>query len=95
MRITRYHHSLTGDIVGYTFRVSARDTYNWAHRPGQTWPCSCLSDKHLVVDVDASGLCDLHVNGKDNVDVDGTELEALVSDCLPADCRHLWPTWQA
>lgn len=85
-----------GKITGYMMRLSAVETGNWARKPGAAWPCSTLKDRRLWVAVDANGLYDYthggHCHGTDGVD--GTELEACVSDHLPADCRHLWPTWQ-
>lgn len=83
---------------GYAMWLSARDTYDWAHKPGATWPCSTLSNKRCLVVVDTNGLCDFTVNGRDVYerdasDIDGTELDAIVSDHLPDDMRQYWPTW--
>lgn len=79
---------------GYVMWLSANDTYNWAHKAGAGWPCSTLSDKRCVVTVDSNGLCDFNVNGRDDNDnIDGTELDAIVSDHLPNDLRQFWPVW--
>ena len=32
-------------------------------------------------------------NGKHIENVDYNELEAIIRDHLPYDCRHLWPMW--
>lgn len=80
---------------GYTLWLSARDTYDWTHKPGACWPCSTLSDKCIVVCVDSNGLCDLTVNGRsDSGNIDADELRAIVADHLPAGYRHLWPVWK-
>lgn len=72
--------------------LSAEDTYRWATRAGASWPCSQLRGNRVAVTVDRNGLCDLSFNGRD-ADIDGNELDAIVSDHLPADLRHLWPVW--
>jgi hypothetical protein len=92
MRIQK-NKDADGNVNGYTMWLSANDTYNWAHRPRNDWPCSTLSHKRCVVRVDDNGLFDLTVNGRDDDDVDGVELDAIVGDHLPKDCRHLWPIW--
>ena len=68
--------------------LSKNDTHQWARK----WPCSTISNKRLAVSVDSNGLCDLAVNSKSG-DVDGSELEAIVTDHLPEGLRHLWPIW--
>jgi len=78
----------------YTLWLSARDTYDWAHKPGARWPCSTLSDHRAMVQVDTNGLCDLTIDGKDEGDIDGNELDAIVADHLPLALRHLWPCWE-
>ena len=66
--------------------LSARDTYDWAHRPRASWPCSTLSDKALYVEFEPNGdLVDIRVNGRylgGNEDIDGHELSAITSDFL-------------
>lgn len=80
--------------TGYVMWLSANDTYEWAHKAGASWPCSTLSDKRCMVAVDNNGLCDISVNGRDdNGFIDGTELDAIVSDYLPNDLRQFWPVW--
>lgn len=78
--------------TGYVMKLSARDTYNWAHREGARWPCSDLSGNRCVVVVDSNGLLDFTLNGRDG-DCSGDELNAIVSDHLPKILRHLWPAW--
>lgn len=82
-----------GTIVGYMLRLSACETGMWARRPHASWPCSTLKDRRLWVAVDRNGLYDYAVNGGQFNSIDDTELDACVSDHLPADCRHLWPVW--
>ena len=88
MRITRHGKD------GYRMALSTDDTYRWARRPGAAWLGSTLSGERCALMVDRNGLCDLTVNGRDDTDVDSNELAAIVADHLPADLRHLWPTWQ-
>jgi hypothetical protein len=68
--------------------LSANDTYNWAHRPGQAWPCSQLSGRRVFAEFDSNGLIDVALDGKSPAeDVDVTELNACMSDhigVLPA-----------
>ena len=78
---------------GYTLWLSRSDTYDWAHRPGNSWPCSVLSDHRVVVCVDRNGLVDRAIDGKTDMDCDNAELMAIVSDNLPEDLHHLWPVW--
>ena len=88
--------SINKGRTGYTLWLSARDTYDWAHRVGHTWPCSTLSKNRCRIDVDSNGLCDFSVNGKsDNGEIDGCELDACVSNHIPLEVQHLWPTWKA
>ena len=68
----------------FTRWLSARDTYDWAHEPHASWPCSTLSDKRVVAVFDSNGLCDFAVNGRDANDIDGTELSAMVADFMRA-----------
>lgn len=65
---------------GFALWLSARDTYEWARRPGSAWPCSELSGRRLWVEFDHSGLVDFSVDGVDGVDVPGDELSAIVAD---------------
>lgn len=79
---------------GYKLCLNTVETFEWATRPNDAWPCSTLSGKRLFVEVDSNGLCDIAINGEHSAACDGTELDAIVSDHLPADLRHLWPTWE-
>ena len=88
------HHDAPGAPTGYTLWLSASDTEAWARKPGAAWPCSTLRGHSVRVDVDANGLYACTLGGK-NADADGNELDACVADHLPADCRHLWPCWEA
>jgi len=81
---------------GYIMWLSANNTYDWAHRVDNRWPCSELSNHRLCVVVDNNGICDMTFDGATSWtnDIDGTELDAIVSDHLPTDLRHLWPCWE-
>ena len=84
---------ISGSGKGYTLWLSASDTYDWTHRAGAAWPGSRLNGGRLKVQVDRNGICDVTINGKMG-DVPREELEAIVSDHLPAQFRHLWPVWE-
>lgn len=73
--------------------ASARDTYNWAHRSGELWPCSTLSDNRVVVTFDTTGLVDLAVNGRDAGDIDSHELSALCADLIRTKLSRDHPMW--
>ena len=94
MRIAK-HEQPNKRISGYYMNLSANDTYKWAHKSSGGWSCSTVANRRLAVGVDDNGLCNFVVDGKHGHDVDGVELEAIVDDFLPADCRHLWPVWGA
>lgn len=61
--------------------ISARETGEWAHRPGACWPGSTLAGKRLFAEFDGNGLVDLAVNGR-STDCDAHELNAITSDFL-------------
>ena len=77
---------------GFNLWLSARDTYDWAHRAGASWPCSTLSDKRLFVQFDSNGLLDLSINGRDG-DCDGHELSAMVCDHVADKLPKDNPAW--
>jgi len=66
---------------GFNVWISARETDNWAHRPGSSWPCSQLAGRRLWVQFDRNGLCDMAIDGRFR-DCDATELSACVADHL-------------
>lgn len=72
MRVKRY-----GNAVRVWY--SAKDTYDWAHRPDSIWPCSTLSDKRVFAEFQDGNLIDLRINGK-YTDCDGNEFNALIED---------------
>jgi hypothetical protein len=78
---------------GYALWLSANDTELWANRPGNFWPCSVLSGNRLFVGVDSHGIVEYAVNGNEVPDC-GHELEAIISDHLPDDCKQYWPCWK-
>lgn len=64
--------------------ASTNDTYDWAERPGNRWPCSTIRGRSLFIEHDRNGdLVDLVINGgKGSQDVDGHELNAFIEDAL-------------
>ena len=69
--------------------LSARDTAEWAKRPGSAWPCSTLAGHALFVAFDRSGdLLEFAVDGRTTGRVvDNTsshEFNAITSDFLRA-----------
>ena len=74
------------NVDGRTVRLwlSAQDTYEWATRIGECWPCSSLSGHRLFAEFDSNGLLDFTVDGRDagNRDIDGQEFNAITSDYL-------------
>lgn len=74
MRIKRYDQTVK-------IWASARDTYNWAHRIHESWPCSELSGNRVFIELDKGDLVDFAINGKYG-DIDATELNAFINDIL-------------
>lgn len=82
-------------VVGYEMHLTEDETRAWAHRDGNRWPNSMLSGRPITVIVYEHGLTDIGTTLPDPDDIPSHELEALIADHLPADLRHLWPTWHA
>lgn len=61
--------------------LSADDTYNWAHRPGASWPCSELSGHRMYAEFDRGDLIDLTVDGRSR-DIPVDEFSAIIEDYL-------------
>ena len=87
MRIQTTCLTANKEISGYTMWLSKSDTENWANRPHNSYPCSTVEGKAIVIEVDSNGLC----GGKNLDNVDSHELEAIVTDHLPKKYQHLWP----
>ena len=67
---------------GVKLWLSANNTYDWAHRPGVSWPCSTLAGKRVFAEFDNHGdLVDVAINGR-LADCDGNEFNAITSDFL-------------
>lgn len=62
--------------------LSTDDTYDWAHKPGTSWPCSKLAGKRLFAEFDANGLVDYRVNGRYGIYIPSDEFNAITSDSL-------------
>lgn len=60
--------------------LSDKDTYDWAHKPGATWPCSILSGKQLFAEF-LNGDLVLYVGP---ADVSSGEFNAITKDFLGA-----------
>ena len=77
--------SVTDSTV--TLWASARDTYEWASRPGASWPCSALAGKRFAATFDRNGLADFTLNGRHPEVVwmlEGNELSCCAADLLKA-----------
>jgi hypothetical protein len=61
--------------------VSAKETYEWAHKSYASWPCSELSSNRFFAAFDRNGLYQFTMNGKD-ADVSSDELMACCADFL-------------
>ncbi len=90
MRIKK--HKPNGKVRSYTIWLSANETYLWARKVRQSWPCSQLSGHRCTASIDLNGLYDYTVDGK-ITGLWGDELKAIVADHIPDDCKHLWPCW--
>ena len=68
----------------FTIWLSARDTYEWARKPGAAWPCATLANKRVCASFDTNGIYDLTINGlyptEDGGWIDGNEFSALIAD---------------
>lgn len=76
--------------------LSASDTYEWAHRPSSSWPCSHLSGNRFCAEFDSNGLLDLTINGKyqlDDQDVPADEFNAITSDFLKTKLKTDHPLY--
>ncbi len=69
---------------GVKLWLSARDTYDWAHRSGNSWPCSQLSGRRLFAAFAPNeDLVELSIDGgRGNQDCDATEFNAITDDFL-------------
>lgn len=69
---------------GTTVRLwlSANDTYNWAHRPDASWPCSQLAGKRLFAEFDDGDLIDYSIDGDGYVDMPADEFTAITDDFI-------------
>ena len=79
MRIKRYNGTVK-------IWASANDTYRWANRIGESWPCSTLSGKRLCAEFYHGDLVDYTINGKcDDTNIHGHEFNAFIEDILKGD----------
>jgi len=63
--------------------LSANNTYDWAHKPGASWPCSQLSGRRVFAGFDSNGLCDLAIDGgRGEQNCDASEFNACLADHL-------------
>ena len=61
--------------------LSGNDTWDWAHRPGESWPCSHLAGRRLFAEFQNGDLIDYRISGP-NIGCDATEFNAITSDYL-------------
>ena len=69
-------HGKLNDCVA---TLSARDTDEWASKPGAAWPCSTLAGHRIRVEISDGDLVDFQIDGHDG-DCDGVELDAILAD---------------
>jgi hypothetical protein len=63
--------------------ASAHDTYDWAHRSGNAWPCSTLSHRRFYAEFSNGDLVNIVFNGgRGEQDCDAQELNAFVEDAF-------------
>ena len=69
---------------GVNLWLSARDTYEWARKPGAAWPCSQISGRRLFAAFERNGdLVDVSIDGeRGEQDVDANEFNAITADFL-------------
>jgi len=69
---------------GTSLWLSARDTEEWANRPGARWPCSFLAGRRLFAAFDSHGnLVDMSVDGgRGEQDCPGDEFDAITTDFI-------------
>lgn len=74
---------ITKDGVTTKLWLSAKNTYNWAHKAKALWPCSYLSGKRLFAEFDKQGdLIDVTINGNSDTDCPSDEFNAITTDFL-------------
>lgn len=69
-----------GEMGNCSIWLSARDTYDWAHRSGASWPCSTLSGHRMFACVMDDDLVGFSLDGRTGADVDGAEVDAILAD---------------
>jgi hypothetical protein len=75
-----------------TVEASAYELYDWAHRPGASWPCSTLARLDSIrATFDRGGLVGIDHPGAD--DVPGDEFNAWTSDVLRDVLGPGHPVW--
>lgn len=77
---------------GFTVKISARETTDWARKPGAAWPCSELSGKRLLACFDSNGLNDFALNGR-SADCPADEFNACLVDHLSGKLSKDNPAW--
>lgn len=87
MRVKDHEYDPKTDTYSKTIKVwfSAKDTYEWAHKPNAAWPCSTISNKRIFAEFHNGDLVDIAINGKclsDENSIDGYEFNAFVYDML-------------
>lgn len=92
MQCQRFTHD--GVVQSYRLVLSAAETAQWANSP-RGFVDSKLGGRAVTVRGNRDNRLWSLIEGQDDPNAVGIdivqELEALVSDFLPADCRHLWP----
>jgi len=72
---------------GDRLTADAWQSWEWAHRPRNRWPCSTLADRRVSAALDHGDLVDVRAPA----DIDGYELEAWIEDVLAHALEELAP----
>ena len=84
-----YKMNLQVNDNGFTLELGVNETYQWANKPNNKWPCSYVNNESLFVEFDKNGLVDLKINDTYNNDyIPNNELNAIVWDHLPKLVRN-------
>lgn len=76
-------------VHGYRMVITEEQRNAWANRPNLRWPNALLRGP-ITIEADKKGLIAIEPSAIPSL----AELEALVSDHLPPELRHLWPTYE-
>jgi hypothetical protein len=77
---------------GLKIWLSARETHDWANKPGKSWPCSTLADHRLFAEFGANGdLVNMAIDERSDIDCPADEFNAIMADYLPNGVVEIYP----